>query len=353
MEPEPLPKNPSSFKRSTSKNKDASHLLAFTRPPISSEYATFSPSFFEEEDYYDEGPFFDSGSSSSGQCWSCSKCSSLNQPDEKVCFKCLKTKPVNIYIPPPATNSRTRPHSQSAFPAQTPGARDLRFPAPPSAPPHPVALPPPPKRVLAVDCEMVSVISPLSGTLRSNSALARVAVVDSSGLVVFHSYAAPSGRVSDYRTEVSGIRAADLVGAPPFEVVRDGVLRVIAGCKLVGHSLDKDLDVLRIEHDDTACTFEMCKLVGHSLGGRSLKSLVEVHCGGASIQANEHCPIEDARATIEVYKKLEAILSGAAPCPALPPNDRRHTASSAIGRHPVRSNHPHQHAGKGGGGAFG
>merc|ERR1712039_1089723 len=59
--------------------------------------------------------------------------------------------------------------------------------------------------------------------------------------------------VTDYRTWVSGVERNDLEKyGKPFDVVQKEVLRILKGRRIVGHSLDNDLKVLR-------CTDELDK----------------------------------------------------------------------------------------------
>ena len=76
-------------------------------------------------------------------------------------------------------------------------------------------------RIVAVDCEMVGV-----GAEGRKSALARVVVVNYYGNVLLDTFCAPSERVTDYRTRVSGIRPQDLKGATPFDEVQQQVATV-------------------------------------------------------------------------------------------------------------------------------
>ena len=60
-------------------------------------------------------------------------------------------------------------------------------------------------RALAIDCEMVGV-----GPRGTESAVARVALVNEEGACVYHKFVKPKLPVTDYRTAVSGIRPEDL-----------------------------------------------------------------------------------------------------------------------------------------------
>lgn len=58
---------------------------------------------------------------------------------------------------------------------------------------------------LAMDCEMVGV-GPMN-----ESALARVSIVNEAGYCILDTFVKPKVKVTDYRTEVSGVRESDLV----------------------------------------------------------------------------------------------------------------------------------------------
>ena len=57
-----------------------------------------------------------------------------------------------------------------------------------------------------MDCEMVGV-----GIDGSDSILARVSIVNVHGKCVYDKYVRPTEKVTDYRTEVSGIRRKNIV----------------------------------------------------------------------------------------------------------------------------------------------
>lgn len=70
--------------------------------------------------------------------------------------------------------------------------------------------------IVALDCEMVGV-----GPSGYRSVLARVSIVNGKGDVLLDSYAAPSEKVTQFRTAVSGILPKHLKNAPSVKV-RDG-----------------------------------------------------------------------------------------------------------------------------------
>ena len=91
---------------------------------------------------------------------------------------------------------------------------------------------------LGIDCEMVGL-----GQLGSESALARVSIVNYHGHTILDIFVAPRERVTDWRTWVSGVRESDLLGAPSFQHVQKRVAELIEGKVLVGHAIENDLKV--------------------------------------------------------------------------------------------------------------
>ncbi|KAK1608044.1 hypothetical protein QYE76_031717 [Lolium multiflorum] len=153
-------------------------------------------------------------------------------------------------------------------------------------------------KALALDCEMVGV-----GAGGSKSALARVTLVNSFGNVVYDEYVRPMERIVDYRTHISGIRPKHMNKAKDFSVVQKDVADLITGRVLVGHALHHDLKVLLLGHPkkdirDTS-EYEVFRREGKR---RSLKDLAAQELS-VKIQQQEHCPIEDARAAMFIYKK--------------------------------------------------
>ena len=113
-----------------------------------------------------------------------------------------------------------------------------------------------PGRYIALDCEMVGI-----GADGTGNALARVSVVNYYGNVLLDTFVVPRERVTDWRTKYSGIRPADvrspqglvsifamLTLAIDFDEVQMKVGELIKGRILVGHSIQKDLDVLGFSH---------------------------------------------------------------------------------------------------------
>jgi DNA polymerase III epsilon subunit-like protein len=153
--------------------------------------------------------------------------------------------------------------------------------------------------VLALDCEMVGV-----GIDGVASILARCSVVNYDNEVVYDKYVLPTETVTDYRTHVSGIRAAHLRDGTDFRQVQMEVADIIKDRILVAHSIVADLQALQLSHPrtmirDTAFYEPLCP--GRP---RSLKTLVRQQLQ-IEFQDGAHDSVEDARAVLGVYKTVQ------------------------------------------------
>lgn len=162
-----------------------------------------------------------------------------------------------------------------------------------------------PGTYVAMDCEMVGV-----GPKGSESVLARCSIVNWHGAVLLDTFVRPQEKVTDYRTWVSGVRAKDLKGAPSFAEVQEKVANLIKGRILVGHALHNDLNALLLSHPknmtrDTASYAGSRKIANTKYP--SLRKLVELQLGLVIQKSgSEHSSVEDARATMALYRSLHA-----------------------------------------------
>ncbi|OSC98373.1 hypothetical protein PYCCODRAFT_1375441 [Trametes coccinea BRFM310] len=157
-------------------------------------------------------------------------------------------------------------------------------------------------RIFAMDCEMCMT--------EQGKQLARVCLIDyASGIVVYDQLVKPDKPVVDYLTRWSGITAEALDKATAtFDDVQAHILSVLSVTPtpiLLGHSLESDLNALKICHPrciDTAIIF-------HHPRGRPLKPglawLTKKWCGREIQNRGEggHDPEEDARACLDLLKK--------------------------------------------------
>ncbi len=136
----------------------------------------------------------------------------------------------------------------------------------------------------AIDCEMVTTAAGLE--------LGRVSVVTNDLRVLLDTFVAPRNPIADYNTRYSGLTEEALRGAPPLETVREQILQLIgANSVLAGHSLENDLQCLRLVHRRVADT---SLLFPHTRGGsykRALRDLAATYLG-ESIQEGEHCSVQ-------------------------------------------------------------
>ncbi|XP_074540341.1 interferon-stimulated 20 kDa exonuclease-like 2 [Halichoeres trimaculatus] len=164
-----------------------------------------------------------------------------------------------------------------------------------------------PTKYLAIDCEMVG-----TGPKGSISQLARCSVVNYEGDVIYDKFINPSMPVTDYRTRWSGIRRCDLINATPYPVARKEILKLLMGKVVIGHAVHNDFKVLGYSHP-TAMTRDTARipLLNQRAGfegnqSASLKRLTKA-IFNRDIQTGKkgHSSVEDAKATMELYKVVE------------------------------------------------
>lgn len=164
-------------------------------------------------------------------------------------------------------------------------------------------------RAVAMDCEMVGV-----GPKGQQNALGRVSVVNYVGDILYDKFVKVREEVTDYRTQYSGIRAADVSvqsrDAVELYEAQVAVGELIKGRILIGHALKNDLRALKISHPrrDVRDTADFFKKVRRRRGQRnatapSLRAVVAEVLGVDTFQKNEHDSCEDARAALALYKK--------------------------------------------------
>ncbi|XP_063953846.1 RNA exonuclease 4-like isoform X2 [Lytechinus pictus] len=100
-------------------------------------------------------------------------------------------------------------------------------------------------KCIALDCEMVGV-----GHEGKESILARVSMVNEYGQCIYDKFVKPREKVTDFRTEFSGVRPKDLFkgDADEFMTVQKEVADIMKDRILVGHALKNDMKVLFLGH---------------------------------------------------------------------------------------------------------
>ncbi|KAI4374690.1 hypothetical protein MLD38_012655 [Melastoma candidum] len=153
--------------------------------------------------------------------------------------------------------------------------------------------------VLAMDCEMVGV-----GPEGTRSALGRVTLVNKWGNVVCDEFVRPLEHVTDFRTQVSGIRPRDMRKAKDFRLIQKKVAELIKGKVLVGHALHNDLKALLLSHPKKDIRDTSEYHLFRKEGRRKALRHLAAEFLGVTIQNGEHCPIEDARAAMLLYQRI-------------------------------------------------
>ncbi|NWX10792.1 I20L2 protein, partial [Caloenas nicobarica] len=159
-------------------------------------------------------------------------------------------------------------------------------------------------KLVAIDCEMVG-----TGPGGRTSALARCSIVGYGGDVLYDRYVRPAAPIVDYRTRWSGIRRQHMLNAVPFGSAQREILRILAGKVVVGHAIYNDFKALKYFHPK-ALTRDTSKIpLLNRRGGFpenvaiSLKRLVkELLHKDIQVGKSGHSSVEDARATMELYK---------------------------------------------------
>ncbi|CAO2616908.1 Interferon-stimulated 20 kDa exonuclease-like 2 [Lemmus lemmus] len=164
-----------------------------------------------------------------------------------------------------------------------------------------------PGKMMAVDCEMVG-----TGPKGRVSSLARCSIVNYDGDVLYDNYILPPCHIVDYRTRWSGIRKSHMAKATPFKIARSQILKILMGKIVTGHAIHNDYKALQYFHpksltrDTSQIPLLNRKADCSENVTLSLKHLTKklLH---RDIQAGKsgHSSVEDAQATMELYKLVE------------------------------------------------
>ncbi|XP_078392808.1 interferon-stimulated 20 kDa exonuclease-like 2 [Cetorhinus maximus] len=235
------------------------------------------------------------------------------RPPGKGAARPWKAAPSNSSRPPtrPPERDLLLGECQSGLPAPARGAK--RPPSPARRPPSPPATgngKARPYKCVALDCEMVG-----TGQGGKRSELARCSVIGYDGDLVYDKYILPPNPITNYRTRWSGIRRQHMKNATPFKLAQKEILKVLCGKIVVGHAVHNDFKALNYFHPQSM-TRDTSKipLLNRKAGfpekeSVSLKRLTKqlLH---RDIQVGKqgHSSVEDARATMELYKLVEAQL---------------------------------------------
>ncbi|KUJ06969.1 uncharacterized protein LY89DRAFT_374386 [Mollisia scopiformis] len=155
-------------------------------------------------------------------------------------------------------------------------------------------------KYVGIDCEMVGV-----GGEEDRSVLARVSIVNFHGTQVYDSFVRPKEFVTDWRTHVSGVSAKNMATARDFEQVQEDVAAILKDRIIVGHAIKNDLAAMMLGHPrrDIRDTSRFSGFRKYSAGRTpSLRKLAK-EILGVDIQMGEHSSVEDARATMLLFRR--------------------------------------------------
>ncbi|KAF4699046.1 hypothetical protein FOZ63_009682, partial [Perkinsus olseni] len=160
------------------------------------------------------------------------------------------------------------------------------------------------KDIVAIDCEMVG-----TGPEGKESILARASIVNYFGKVLLDALVRPTKKVTDYRTQVTGLDEATLsrLGQPAEEVKAKAAGILLNQKVVVGHAIHHDLEILDLKDKidsilirDTSI-YPGLRPEGLTTKVPSLKKLTELYLD-RKIQTGAHSSVEDARCTLMLYK---------------------------------------------------
>ncbi|EKD18328.1 uncharacterized protein L3040_004717 [Drepanopeziza brunnea f. sp. 'multigermtubi'] len=155
-------------------------------------------------------------------------------------------------------------------------------------------------KYVGIDCEMVGV-----GEGGIRSVLARVSIVNFHGTQVYDSFVKPKELVTDWRTPFSGVSPKNMPTARDFDQVQKEIAAILKGTILVGHAIQNDLAAIMLGHPrrDIRDTSKFSGFRKYNNGrAPSLKKLAK-ELLGVDIQGGEHSSIEDARATMLLFRR--------------------------------------------------
>ncbi|ODV77553.1 uncharacterized protein CANTADRAFT_55802 [Suhomyces tanzawaensis NRRL Y-17324] len=152
----------------------------------------------------------------------------------------------------------------------------------------------------ALDCEFCQAAS--------GKVLTRISLINFQGEVLLDQFVKPEEEITDYLTKYSGITEEKLKDVTTtLKDVQKMVLEIVAkGDILIGHSLESDLNVMRIKHEkicDTSLVYQHSKgpPLKPSLRWLSQKYLARTIQAGEAT-GNGHSSVEDAQACLDLVK---------------------------------------------------
>ncbi|XP_018595193.1 interferon-stimulated 20 kDa exonuclease-like 2 [Scleropages formosus] len=234
------------------------------------------------------------------------KCSVLNPP---ASVKLTFPKSFSTIVTSPFESSSTSTQSKRSNPTSTTAqsSKGQGHAQHTAQIPEQVKLIGNPLKYLAIDCEMVG-----TGPKGRYNELARCSIVSYNGDVLYDHYIKPISPVTDFRTRWSGVTRTHLINAKPFSQAKSEILKILKGKVVVGHAIHNDFKALSYSHPsgltrDTSCIPLLNKKAGFPEAQlASLKKLTKALLNkDIQVGKSGHSSVEDARASMELYKIVE------------------------------------------------
>ncbi|KAG2023866.1 MipD protein [Coprinopsis cinerea AmutBmut pab1-1] len=170
------------------------------------------------------------------------------------------------------------------------------------------------------------------GRRRSIPMVARVTLIDHRSAVLLDTYVQPTHRITDYRTESTGLNYLHFQNAPTFESVQRATAKMIMNNVIVGHRLWEFLSVMGLSHPaiDTR-DLALFRPLRKRLKSRcilDLRTLVRFFVG-KDVGYGYEDSLENAIAAMELFRVCHPIFegiveAGAWPCDLPPVSYSRH-----------------------------
>eukprot|EP00331_Platyophrya_macrostoma_P014435 CAMPEP_0176413778 /NCGR_PEP_ID=MMETSP0127-20121128/4889_1 /TAXON_ID=938130 /ORGANISM="Platyophrya macrostoma, Strain WH" /LENGTH=390 /DNA_ID=CAMNT_0017793599 /DNA_START=48 /DNA_END=1220 /DNA_ORIENTATION=+ len=157
--------------------------------------------------------------------------------------------------------------------------------------------------VIALDCEMVKVEE-------NESEVARITIVNYNNHVLFDQFIRPKRKITDYLTFVSGVTYGKIKNQPTIDHYKDQLLKILTGRKIVGHTLKSDFEALRelglVVPEKDVRDISKCRHLNPEGRIMALKKMAERFLSlEVQVEKRAHNSIEDARAAMALYRKIE------------------------------------------------
>ena len=156
-----------------------------------------------------------------------------------------------------------------------------------------------PGKYLSMDCEFVGV-----GPEGTESALARVSIVNFYGHTILDEFVKPREKVTDWRTWVSGVSPKHMNVAITFEEAQKRTADLLKNRILVGHAIHHDLEALFLSHPKSLIRDTSRHKPFRAIASGKTPSLkkLTLHFLKLEIQGAAHSSVEDARATMLLFR---------------------------------------------------